>query len=150
LARQSRATARHASSISTTSLISAAGRAMGLQIQFLNASTNHEIDEAFETFVGQRPDALFVAGDALFIIRRVQLATLAARYAIPATFPAREYTEAGGLMSYGSNLADTFRQVGVYAGRILKGAKPADLPVMQNFVGHGGHYFVRYSWRAVR
>jgi putative ABC transport system substrate-binding protein len=111
--------------------LEAAARAIGLQIQLLNASTSREIDAAFETFVDKRPDALFVAGDALFTNRRVQLATLAARYAIPTTFPTREYAEAGGLMSYGSNLADTFRQLGVYAGRILKGAKPADLPVMQ-------------------
>jgi putative ABC transport system substrate-binding protein len=81
--------------------------------------------------VDKRPDALFVVGDALFTSRRVQLVTLAVRYAIPATFPTREYAEAGGLMSYGSNLADTYRQLGVYAGRVLKGAKPEDLPVVQ-------------------
>ena len=111
--------------------LEAAAREIGLQIQLLNASTSREIDAAFETFVDKRPDALFVAGDPLFTNRRVQLATLAARYAILTTFPTREYAEAGGLMSYGSNLADTFRQLGVYAGRILKGAKPVDLPVTQ-------------------
>ena len=108
-----------------------AARAMGLQIQVLNASTSREIDAAFATFVRERPDALFVGGDPFFNSRRVQLATLAARHAIPATYASREFAEAGGLMSYGTNIADAYRQVGVYAGRILKGAKPADLPVVQ-------------------
>ena len=109
-----------------------AARAMGLQIQVLNASTSREIDAAFATFVRERPDALFVAGDPFFGNRRVQLVHLASRHAIPATFSLREYAEAGGLMSYGANIADAYRQVGVYAGRILKGAKPADLPVVQS------------------
>ena len=91
-----------------------------------------EINAAFATLVGERPDALFVGGDALFTSRRVQLATLAARHAVPAIYSARDYVEVGGLMSYGSNLTDAFRQVGVYTGRILKGAKPADLPVVQS------------------
>ena len=108
-----------------------AARAMGLQIQVLNASTSREIDAAFATFARERPDALFVGGDAFFTSRRVQLAHLAARHAIPAIYAAREYAEVGGLMSYGANITDACRQVGVYAGRILKGAKPADLPVVQ-------------------
>ena len=111
--------------------VEAAARAMGLQIQVLNASTSREINAAFATFVRERPDALFVGGDPFFTSRRVQLVHLATRHAIPATYPARDYAEVGGLMSYGANIADACRQVGVYAGRILKGAKPADLPVVQ-------------------
>jgi putative ABC transport system substrate-binding protein len=106
-------------------------RAMGLQIQVLNASTSREIDAAFATFVRERPDALFVGSDPFFYSRRVQLALLAARHSIPATYAVREMAEAGGLMSYGTSLTDAWRQVGVYAGRILKGAKPTDLPVVQ-------------------
>jgi putative tryptophan/tyrosine transport system substrate-binding protein len=109
-----------------------AARAMGLQIQVLNASTSLEIDTAFATFVRERPDAIFVSLDVFFISRRAQLVNLASRHALPATYPLREFAEAGGLMSYGTNIADTFRQIGVYAGRILKGAKPADLPVVQS------------------
>ena len=105
---------------------------MGLQIQVLNASTSREIDAAFATLARERPDALFVGADPFFTSRRVQLAHLAARHAIPAIYAAREYAEAGGLMSYGANITDAYRQVGVYAGRILKGAKPADLPVVQS------------------
>ena len=109
-----------------------AARAMGLQIQVLNASTSREIDAAFATFVRERPDALFVGTDPFFTSRRVQLAHLAARHAIPATYADARFAEAGGLMSYGANIADAYRQVGVYTGRILKGAKPADLPVVQS------------------
>jgi ABC-type uncharacterized transport system substrate-binding protein len=112
--------------------VEAATRAMGLQIQVLKANTSHEIDAAFATFVRERPDALLVSGGPFLLSRRVQLALLAARYAVPASYGAREYVEIGGLMSYGANIADAYRQVGVYAGRILKGAKPADLPVMQS------------------
>jgi putative ABC transport system substrate-binding protein len=108
-----------------------AARAMGLKIQVLNASTNREIEAVFATFVRERPDTLFVASDPFFRSRRVQLAVLAARHTVPATYSQRSFVEAGGLMSYGSNITDAFRQVGVYAGRILRGAKPADLPVMQ-------------------
>jgi putative ABC transport system substrate-binding protein len=116
---------------STLRDVQLAARAMGLQAQVLNASTGPEIDAGFATFARERPDALFVVGDAFFNSRRVQLVHLATRYAIPATYGSREYAEGGGLMSYGSNVADAYRQVGVYAGRILKGAKPADLPVVQ-------------------
>jgi putative ABC transport system substrate-binding protein len=111
--------------------VEAAAGAMGLQIQVLNASTSREIDAAFATFVRERPDALFVGGDSFLGSRRVQLANLAARHAIPAAFALRDYAEAGGLMSYGTNTTNAYRQAGVYAGRILKGAKPADLPVVQ-------------------
>jgi putative ABC transport system substrate-binding protein len=111
--------------------LEAAARAMGLQIQVLNASTSREIAAAFANLVRERADALFVNGDAFFISRRVQLATLASRHAVPATYALRDFAEVGGLMSYGSNLTDAYRQVGVYTGRILKGAKPADLPVVQ-------------------
>jgi putative ABC transport system substrate-binding protein len=109
-----------------------AARGLGLQIQVINASTSSDIDAAFATLVRDRADALFVAADAFFVSRRVQLATLAARHAIPATYPSREVVEVGGLMSYGTDLLDMYRQVGVYTGHILKGAKPADLPVLQS------------------
>jgi putative tryptophan/tyrosine transport system substrate-binding protein len=117
---------------STVRDVEIAARAMGLQIQVLNASTSREINAAFATFVRERPDAIFVGGDGLFNSRRVQLVHLATRHAIPASYGGRDYPEAGGLMSYGTNIADAFRQVGVYTGRILKGAKPADLPVVQS------------------
>src|SRR5262249_43998118 len=110
---------------------SAAG-AMGLQIQVLNASTIREINAAFATLVRERPDAVFVGLDVFLNSRRAQLVNLASRHAVPGTFSNRDFAEIGGLMSYGSNIADAFRQVGVYAGRILKGAKPADLPVVQS------------------
>jgi putative tryptophan/tyrosine transport system substrate-binding protein len=105
---------------------------IGLQIQVLNASTSVEIDAAFATFARERPDALFVAADAFFAGRRVQLANLAARDKIPATYSHRDYVTAGGLMSYGTDFADAYRQVGVYTGSILRGAKPADLAVVQS------------------
>ena len=108
-----------------------AARATGLQIAVLNANTSREIDAAFASFVRGRPDAVFVAVDQFLASRRAQLVNLMSRYTVPAAFPFREFTEIGGLMSYGAKLADAYRQVGAYAGRILKGAKPADLPVMQ-------------------
>ena len=117
---------------STVRQVQEAAPAIGLQIQILNASTIGEIDAAFATFARERPDALFVAADAFFANRRAQFITLAARDRIPASYSLRDYVEAGGLMSYGTDLADAFRQVGVYTGTILKGAKPADLPVLQS------------------
>jgi putative ABC transport system substrate-binding protein len=105
---------------------------VGMQVQVLNAGTSSEIDAAFATISREGADALFVAPDAFFSSRRVQFATLAARSGIAATYSNRDYAEVGGLMSYGTNLADVFRQVGVYTGQILKGAKPADLPVVQS------------------
>jgi putative tryptophan/tyrosine transport system substrate-binding protein len=108
-----------------------AARAMGLQIQVLNASTSHEIDAAFAILGRERPDALFVSGDPFFGSRRVQMVQLAARHTVPATYSGREFIEIGGLMSYGSSLSDARRQLGLYAGRIVKGIKPVDLPVVQ-------------------
>jgi putative tryptophan/tyrosine transport system substrate-binding protein len=112
--------------------VEAAAPGMGLEVQVFNASTSREIDAAFANLVRERSDAVFVGGDAFFSSRRVQLATLAARYMIPSSFSQRDVTEVGGLMSYGANFRDTYRQVGVYAGRILKGANPAELPVVQS------------------
>jgi putative tryptophan/tyrosine transport system substrate-binding protein len=109
-----------------------AARAMGLQIQVLSASTSREINAAFANFVRERPDVLYVGTSPFFIGRRVQLTQLATRHAVPAIDSGRQYTEAGGLMSYGTSLTDAFRQMGVYTGRILKGVKPADLPVIQS------------------
>jgi putative tryptophan/tyrosine transport system substrate-binding protein len=111
--------------------IEAAARALGLQFQILNATSSREIDAAFAGLVRERIDALFVSPDGFFNGRRVQLATMAARHAVPMTSATREIAEAGGLMSYGPNLANAWRDVGVYAGRILKGAKPRELPVEQ-------------------
>ncbi len=109
-----------------------AARALGLQIQVLNASTSREIEAAFATLVRDRADALFVTPDGFFISRRVQFATLAMRHGIPATYTTRVDVEAGGLMSYGTDNLDMHHQVGVYTAQILKGAKPADLPVLQS------------------
>jgi putative ABC transport system substrate-binding protein len=105
---------------------------IGLQIQILNATTVGEIDAAFVAMAHERSDALFVAGDTFFTSRAVQFATLTSRDRIPAAYAVRELVEAGGLMSYGTDLAAAFRQVGVYTGSILKGAKPTDLPVLQS------------------
>jgi len=109
-----------------------AARAIGLQIQVLNASTSREIEAAFATLVRDRADALFVMPEVFFVNRRVQFATLAARDRVPTSGPNREMVEAGLLMSYGTDILDTWRQVGVYTGQILKGAKPAELPVLQS------------------
>jgi putative ABC transport system substrate-binding protein len=109
-----------------------AARAIGLQIHVLNASTSREIDAAFAMPARERPDALFVAPDGFFASRRIQLANLAARDRIPAIYANPVNVAAGGLLSYGADFADSYRQVGIYTGRILKGAKPADLPVVQS------------------
>ena len=109
-----------------------AARAIGLQLHILNASTDDEIEAAFDIIAHDRPDALFIPADAFFVSRRVQLATLTARYRIPAAYPTRENVEAGGLMSYGPAISEMWRQVGVYAGQVLSGAKPADMPVIQS------------------
>jgi putative tryptophan/tyrosine transport system substrate-binding protein len=109
-----------------------AAAALGLQLQILNASSIGEIDAAFATLARERPDALFVGGDAFFVSRAVQLATLAAHNRIPAAYSQRNQVAAGGLMSYGTDFGDAFRQVGAYTGSVLKGAKPADLPVLQS------------------
>jgi len=111
--------------------VEAAAAAIGPHIEFFTATTGVDIDAAFVSLVQKRVDALVVHPDNLFINRRVQLTTLAARYAVPAIYPLRPDAEAGGLMSYGTKLAEAHRQAGVYTGRVLKGAKPADLPVVQ-------------------
>jgi putative tryptophan/tyrosine transport system substrate-binding protein len=123
----------NASSAENTSReVQEAALAIGLQVRILNASTIGEIDAAFSTLERERPDALFVGPDALFLSRAMQFTTLTARDRIPAAYSNRDYVAAGGLMSYGTDFADAFRQIGVYTGNILKGAKPADLPVLQS------------------
>jgi putative ABC transport system substrate-binding protein len=112
--------------------VQAAARAMGLQIQVFNAATSREIDTAFAAVVHERAQALLLVPDPVFNGRRIQLVHLASRHALPAIYWQREFAEAGGLMSYGSSIGDAFRQIGIYTGRILKGAKPADLPVVQS------------------
>jgi ABC-type uncharacterized transport system substrate-binding protein len=112
--------------------VMAAASVMGLQIDVVQASDSREIESVFGTLVHNKADALLVGPDAFLVSRRLQLAILAARHALPAIYNVREYPEAGGLMSYGTNVRDAYRQIGVYAGRILKGAKPADLPVVQS------------------
>jgi putative ABC transport system substrate-binding protein len=123
----------NASSVETTLReLPEAARAIGLQVQVLSAGTSNEIESAFATLVRNQADALFVAADSFFITRRVQFGTLATRHGIPATYPSREVVEVGGLMSYGADLVYMYRQTGVYVGRVLKGANPADLPVVQS------------------
>jgi putative tryptophan/tyrosine transport system substrate-binding protein len=111
--------------------VETAAHALGLRLQVHNAGTSREIDATFATFAGERPDALFVAGDPFFNSRRVHLVHLASHHRLPTTYASRVYPDIGGLMSYGTDVTDSYRQAGIYAGRILKGAKPADLPVMQ-------------------
>ena len=110
----------------------AGARAMGLQVQVLNADTSGEIDAAFATLARERSDALFVDPNPFFVSRRVHLVNLASRLAVPAIYFDRAFAEIGGLMSYGASLTDSYRQGGVYTARILKGTKPADLPVLQS------------------
>jgi putative ABC transport system substrate-binding protein len=117
---------------STVRAVETAARAMGLQIQVLNASTSREIDAAFSSLARDRPDALYIGAEQLFTSRSVQLVQLAARLAIPAMYSGRQFTNCGGLISYAADITDAYRQVGVYTGRILKGAKPPDLPVVQS------------------
>jgi putative ABC transport system substrate-binding protein len=109
----------------------AAAQRIGQQIRILTASTMNEIDAAFAAAAEQRLAALIVDGDALFNVQRDQMAALAARYRIPSTYPARDFADAGGLMSYSDNRRESHRQAGIYVGRILKGDKPSDLPVLQ-------------------
>jgi putative ABC transport system substrate-binding protein len=117
---------------STLREVQEAAPTIGLQIQILKAQTIGEIDAAFAALARERADALFVAPEAFFVDHAVQLVTLTARDRIPAAYGLREFVEAGGLMSYGADLAEAIRQVGVYTGSILRGAKPADLPVLQS------------------
>jgi putative ABC transport system substrate-binding protein len=116
----------------TLQVVREAAQTLGLQIQIVNVTTISEIDAAFANFARERPDGIFVAPDAFIVSRAVQFATLTARDKIPATYPERDMVAVGGLMSYGTDIADMFHQVGVYTGKILKGAKPAELPVVQS------------------
>jgi putative ABC transport system substrate-binding protein len=118
-------------SLSATADAESAAHAMGLQVRIFNASHSREVNDAFTTIARDRHEALLVGPDPYFVQRWTQLVTLAARHAIPTSYNVREYAEAGGLMSYGTDVRDAYRQTGVYVGRILKGAKPADLPVVQ-------------------
>ena len=111
--------------------VQSAAQAMGLELQVVSARTPEEIDSAFATFAQQRPDALLIGSDPFLVIRREQLVAAAARLKVPTVYPFREFAAAGGLMSYGTNIANAYRQAGIYSGRILKGDKAADLPVMQ-------------------
>jgi putative ABC transport system substrate-binding protein len=112
--------------------VQTAAAAIGRQMEVLTASTSHDIDTAFAMLVEKRRvDALLVGPDTLFVSRRVQLATLAARHGVPAIYPFREDAEAGGLMSYGPSNTDLVRHAGIYTGRVLKGEKPADMPVLR-------------------
>ena len=120
-----------ANTASTLRDVEAAARAIGLQVQVLNASTSREINTAFENVERDRPDALFVGANTFLNARRIQVVQLAAFHRLPALYTTRDFVEVGGLMSYGTSVMDAFRQLGIYAGRILKGARAADLPVVQ-------------------
>jgi putative ABC transport system substrate-binding protein len=109
-----------------------AARAGGIQVQLLKAANSHDIEVAFDEIGRENLDAIFVEQSPFFSSRRVQLAQLTAHHSIPASYPGREFAEVGGLISYGSDIADAYRQVGIYCGRILKGAKPAELPIVQS------------------
>jgi putative tryptophan/tyrosine transport system substrate-binding protein len=111
--------------------VQSAAQANGLQLRMLNASTPDQVEEALATLAGQRPDALLVGSDPFYVNQRGEIVAAIARLGIVAVYPFREFTEVGGLISYGANIANTYRQVGIYAGRILKGTKPANLPVVQ-------------------
>jgi putative ABC transport system substrate-binding protein len=111
--------------------VQAAAAAMGQPLEIITAATTRDISPAFGEAVRKQADALLISADPMFTNRPAQLATLASRHALPAIYALREFAEAGGLMSYGSNFTDVFRQAGTYAGRILKGEKPADLPILQ-------------------
>jgi len=117
---------------STLRDVEVAAHAIGLQVQVLNASTGHEINAAFEDVGRDRPDALYVGANTFLTARRIQVVQLAAFHRLPAVYSTRDFVEVGGLMSYGTNIMDAYRQLGIYAGRILRGAKPADLPVVQS------------------
>ena len=121
-----------ANTASTLRDVEAAARAIGLQVQVLNASTSREINAAFENVGRDRPDALFVGGNTFLNARRIQVVQLAAFHRLPAVYPTRDFVEVGGLMSYGTSITDAYRLAGIYASRILKGEKPADLPVQQS------------------
>ena len=112
--------------------VQAGALSLGMHISVLEASTSGEIGEAFATFGSARPHALFVGGDPFLLGQRDKIVSLSAGYAVPTTYPQREYVEAGGLMSYGASITDAYRQAAIYTGRILKGEKPSDLPVMQS------------------
>jgi putative ABC transport system substrate-binding protein len=116
----------------TLNIVQEAARAIGVQTEIVNATTISEIDAVFASFARERPDALFVAPDGFFVSRAVQLATLSARDKIPAAYPERDMPAVGGLMSYGTDITEMYHQVGVYSGSILKGSKPADMPVIQS------------------
>jgi putative tryptophan/tyrosine transport system substrate-binding protein len=117
---------------STLRELQPAAQTLGMHVRVLNASTSREIDAAFAALASERPDALFVGISPFLLSRRVQLAQLAARHAVPAIYQDREHAEVGGLISYGASIGEAYRHNGVYAGRILKGARPADLPVVQS------------------
>jgi len=111
--------------------VQASVQATGFQLKMLNATTPSELNAAFASLSGQQPDALLVGSDPFFIVRREEIIALAARLGVPAIYPFRDFADSGGLISYGTNIPNAYRQAGIYVGRILKGAKPAELPVVQ-------------------